>query len=280
MANPYGSWLVLLLAAIAAGAAVAGLLGLRARARRRRLRAAPLPRAWAATLERVLDRYPRMPAASRDELHGRVNEFIADKQIAGCGGLELNDGMRVTIAANACLLLLHRNVPTFPNVRTVLVYPTAFVAEFAEDEEWLRHEFEEVRAGESWDGGPLVLAWDEVLADAEAGDDRNVILHEFAHKLDEQNPDGDGLPPLGSAEQQARWAQVMQREYATLRAAADRGLDSLIDPYGAESPAEFFAVITETFFTQPLPLQRQHPQLYRALRDCFRSDPASWAPPP
>jgi Mlc titration factor MtfA (ptsG expression regulator) len=274
MANPYGAWLILLLGAIAASAC----LIIVTRARRRRRRAAPLPAAWATMLDGIVARYPGLPGTLRRELQGRVNEFIADKQIIGCDGLEVDDAMRVTIAANACLLLLNRNVATFPNVQTILIYPGAFIAKFEEQEDWLQHDVTEIRAGESWEGGPLILAWDEICTDTQAGSSHNVILHEFAHKLDEQNPDGEGFPPLADGSVQAEWSRVMHAEFQALKDAAARGDDGLLDPYGADSPAEFFAVVTETFFAQPGPLRTRHPALYAALRSCYRVDPWSWAP--
>jgi Mlc titration factor MtfA (ptsG expression regulator) len=249
----------------------------RRQARQRRLRSASLPATWAATLDAVVAPYPGLPATLRRELEGRVNEFIADKQIIGCNGLTVDDAMRVTVAANACLLLLNRNVATFPNVQTVLVYPGAFIAELEEHEDWLQHDLAEIRAGESWERGPLILAWDEVLADQGIGAD-NVILHEFAHKLDEQNPDGEGLPPLPDPTAQEEWSRVMKAEFCALQKAAAAGEDHLLDPYGAESPAEFFAVVTETFFMNPGALRTRHPALYAALRSCYRVDPWSWAP--
>ena len=252
------------------------LVGRRRSKRRQRLRNTPMTRAWSACFDANVARYPNMPAVLRDELRGRVSEFVANKQFVGCNGLQITDEIRLTVASNACLLLLNRNVPTFSNVLTMLIYPTEFIAEFEAEDDWLHHKMVEIRSGESWERGPLVLAWDEIQADVASGDERNVVIHEFAHKLDEQNPDGDGLPILGDSRLQADWSRIMRAEFDALRAAAGRGETTLLDPYGAESPAEFFAVVTETFFGAAAALKARHPELYGAMRDCFRVEPANW----
>jgi Mlc titration factor MtfA (ptsG expression regulator) len=267
-------WVFLLALAVSAGAIIVWQSR-----QRRRLRGQPLSDRWRPAVEAVLSRYPGMPAGLRAELAGRVNEFVHEKQFVGCNGLQITDEIRATIATYACLLLLNRDVPTFPGVRSILAYPGAFVAEFQEYEDWLQHEVQEVRAGESWQGGPLILAWDEALADSRAGDERNVIVHEFAHKLDEENPTGPGLPELGDPHLRARWSEVMQREFAALQSAEAAGQATLLDPYGADSPAEFFAVVTETFFGAAAALRAEHPDLYATVREFFRVDPASWQKP-
>lgn len=276
MDTPYGALLWLSLAILASSIVIGLLLRARARARRQRLQHTPLPKHWQTIFRAVTARYPRMPAGLRSELRGRVNEFVADKQFVGCNGLEITDEIRVTVATHACLLLLNRNVATFPNVLTILVYPSGFVAEFEAGEDWLQHEIAEIRAGESWERGPLILAWDEVQTDRATDDERNLIIHEFAHKLDEQNPDGPGLPPLDNHRLQADWSRIMQAEFDALTTATQLGDTTLIDPYGAESPAEFFAVLTESFFGGAPALRNRHPELYSTLRGFFRVDPADW----
>jgi Mlc titration factor MtfA (ptsG expression regulator) len=248
----------------------------RHRRRLRRLRQCDLPTHWQAILARRVTGYARLPAPLKTELHGRVNEFLADKQFIGCRGQAIDDEVRLTIAGNACLLLLNRRIETYPDLRSILVYPDTFVVEFVEEHEGIEHEITDLRAGEDWENGPLILAWDEIQADRAAGDDRNVVIHEFAHRLDQANPAGEGFPDLQDAALAERWPTVMTREYEALTKALDAGEITLLDPYAAESPAEFFAVVTETFFTQPASLRTRLPELFDLLRDYYQVDPASW----
>ena len=141
-------------------------------------------------------------------------------------------------------------------------------------------EGESERLGEAHHRGPVVLAWKEALANAqEPGHGRNLVFHEFAHQLDMLNGDFDGTPNLDDAGLRQRWADIMDREYQRLCKAADRGKKTLLDPYGATDPAEFFAVVTECFFDLPWELERRHAELYALLRDYFRQDPARWTQP-
>jgi Mlc titration factor MtfA (ptsG expression regulator) len=225
--------------------------------------------------------YGRLSDAERARLEGHVQVFLAEKHFVGCGGLELTDEIRVTIAAQACLLLLGRDVDGYPELRSILVYPTTVVPEHVEplvDGE-LVHEPEPL-VGESWAHGTVVLAWDDVLDGAATADDGwNVVFHEFAHQLDQETGDSDGTPHLDTLAGLRRWRRVMREHYTALREAADEGRPTLLDPYGAEDPAEFFAVVTECFFEQPLDLKLEHPELYRELAAYYRLDPVSWHAP-
>ncbi|MDO8861982.1 zinc-dependent peptidase [Haliea sp. E1-2-M8] len=245
--------------------------------RRRRALAAPFPAAWDALLARRLEPYAGLEKAERRQLQDLVRLFLADKQFHGCGGLDVTEEMRVLIAAQACLLLLNRSSRIFPGLQHILVYPGAFVRE---GEEW--HEdgtVSEVSSellGESWDAGKVILSWEDVDRDLDHfGDGFNVVLHEFAHQLDSESGSENGTPVL-SASDSDEWVRVMTREYEGLATAAEREEETLLDPYGASAPAEFFAVITETFFELPDQLSAQHPELFSLLRRYYRVDPAQW----
>ncbi len=244
----------------------------------RRLRPGEFPPDWVAILKRNMPLYARLPAADREELHRLTATFLAHKDFEGCGGQEITDEVRVTIAAQACLLLLHRRTDVFPSVTTVLVYPSAFVVE---DRRW--GEDGVVSAGprplegEAWPHGPVILAWDDVLAGAaDARDGHNLVLHEFAHKLDAEDGAVDGAPSLGASARYAEWARILSTEYQRLRRDAAEGRRTLLDRYGAEDPAEFFAVATETFFEEPVLLKQRHPRLYEELAEFYRQDPVQF----
>lgn len=268
--------IILLLVAAAALAAWAGWTWWRRR-RREDLFARELPAERAAILERNVAPYRRLPPACRRALHGLVNVFLDEKEFVGCDGLAITEAMRVTVAGNACLLLLGGKRRTFPGFRTILMYPDSFVTEQTSYDGLVETREHSVRAGESWHRGPVVLAWADIEDDLHhAGDGGNVVLHEFAHKLDEENEQMDGLPVLGDRAQYAEWRAVLSREYEVLRRRAESGRESVLDPYGAESPAEFFAVATEAFFEMPDTVKRRLPELYEQLRRYYNVDPAAW----
>jgi len=242
-------------------------------ARRRRLRSAPLPDAWRRTLE-ALPLYRRLPPELQEQLRGHVQVFIAEKQFVGCQGQEITDEVRVAIAAQACLLILNRGTGGFARLSQVLVYPGPFVIERLRPEpSGVLQEHRAALSGESWAHGQVVLSWEDVVTGALAGDGRNVVIHEFAHQLDQQKGFANGAP-VGP--RSARWQEVMAREFAQLRAAAALQVPTLLDPYGATDPAEFFAVASEAFFGQPARMAAEHPELYAELARFYAIDPARW----
>ena len=244
---------------------------------RQEVRAEPFPDTWRAILKRNMKLYARLPPALREELHGHLQVFLAEKHFEGCGGLELTDEMRVTIAAQACLLLLNRRVDPYPKLGSILVYPGAYRPRRMAGP-GLRHEpMDTVRLGESSSRGAVVLAWEAVQPDPEgSAEPRNLVLHEFAHQLDQEDGVADGAPLLERPASYSTWAQVLSREYAALKERAESGEPTLLDAYGATNPAEFFAVATETFFEKPLEMRREHPELYEELRGYYNLDPAEW----
>lgn len=248
--------------------------------RRARLRATPFPDAWRRIIEDNVAVYRHLPPDDQHELLGHVQVLLAEKHFEGCGGLELTDEIRVTIAAQAAVLLLHRETDYYPELKTILVYPTAYVVS---DERpvgggvWT--EGEEVRLGHTAPQlGALVIAWDDALRGGRTMDDgANVVFHEFAHQLDFEDRLVDGTPPLEPG-QYASWARVLSAEFDTLRRATADAEPTLISSYGATNPAEFFAVLTELFFERPTELRDRHPALYRELQSFYRQDPATWRP--
>jgi hypothetical protein len=213
-------------------------------------------------------------------LLGDVQVFLAEKHFEGCAGLELTDEIRVTIAAQACLLLLHRETDYYPELTSILVYPSTYAVH--EDRYVGGHLWEQgddARLGHTGRQlGSMVLAWDAAKGGAaDPADGRNLVLHEFAHQLDYEDSRTDGAPALATRAEYLAWARVMQREYEALRAADETGAPSVLDTYGATNPAEFFAVATEAFFERPRALQENQPELYAEFARFFNQDPVSYS---
>ena len=254
--------------------------------RRDRLRNRPFPPGWRDLLLQRYPLYNRLPPADRRELEGHIQVFLAEKRFEGCGGQVITDEVRLLIAAQACLLLLHRKTDSYPRLHSILVYPSSYFARTwqLEDDGRTITESHQLRGGESWAHGTVVLAWDGVFAGAvELNKDRNLVLHEFAHQLDEEDGRADGAPWLsGSNLRQINhryqtWARVLNAEFQQLRHAAASGRETVLDTYGAKNPAEFFAVATECFFEKPARLQDRHPALYAELKEFYQQDPLLYA---
>jgi Mlc titration factor MtfA (ptsG expression regulator) len=245
--------------------------------RRQRLRSQPFPGLWLQIVRRNVPYYERLSASEQGELRSNIQVFMAEKNFEGCGGLEMTDEIKVTIAAYACILLLHRQHDFYPRLRTILVYPDAYPVKVVRPGPGnMVIEGHEMRAGESWHTGAIVISWNHVLhrpGDPQEG--RNVVLHEFAHQLDQEDGSVNGAPLLPKTSMYRAWARILGREYQLLAEAADADRPTLLDKYGATNPAEFFAVVTEYFFEQPQQLQEQHPELYEELRLYYRQDPAA-----
>ena len=250
--------------------------------RLQRALARPFDPALAAIIERNVPQYRGMPEGQRAELRRLVQQFLLQKKFLGCDGLELTDEMPVTIAAYACLLLMGRPSKVYPGLHTVLVYPGAFLVPRRQvDAAGVVTEQRQDLLGESWGDGRVVLSWDHVRR---AGNDvppgQNVVLHEFAHQLDSESGSNNGAPWLGARERYQRWSQVLGRHFEQLRADAWYGQYGVLDHYGASSPAEFFAVATESFFEQPYRVAARHPDLYEEFLHYYRVDPRDWTPSP
>ena len=246
--------------------------------KRRQIRARPFPPAWRDILRQRVPYVRALPADLQLQLKQHIQVFIAEKAFIGCAGLEITDEMRVTIAAQACLLLLNRPRGYYPGLSQVLVYPGSFVVQREHmDEVGIAHHARQVLSGESWSQGQVILSWYDTLEDAATPDDgQNVVIHEFAHQLDQETGAANGAPALARREHYARWSQVLGTEFNDLQARTSGRQASLFSDYGATDPAEFFAVISEVFFEQPQRMATEHPALYRELSQLYRLDPLSW----
>ena len=227
--------------------------------RRNRLRAGAFPASWRKILQQHVPLVRRLPASLQLQLKKHMQVFIAEKTFIGCGGLHVTDEMRVVIAAQACLLILNRATDYFANVRQILVYPNVFVVNRTSvDGAGVQQESRQALAGESWSQGQVILSWQDTLEGAAVSDDgRNVVIHEFAHQLDQENGAAHGA-------------------YAHLQAEMRHGIQGLLDHYGAQDPAEFFAVVSEVFFERGNELAMAYPALYLELKGYYKVDPAGW----
>ena len=245
--------------------------------KRAKLRAQPLSTFALDILNRKVGIYSQLPDDLKRELHGHINVFLAEKQFFGCNELEVSDEMRVTVAGLACILLLNRPATYFPGFSSIMMYPDTYIATEVTYDGDLQVSRATTRAGESWHRGPVVLSWQDVLRGAaNPGDGYNVVLHEFAHKLDEENNGTNGQPVLGEREHYGEWAKVLGREYEALKHRTASGKNHVLDDYGLTSPPEFFAVATESFFEKSAAMKEQLPDLYAQLRVFYRLDPADW----
>ena len=237
-------------------------------ARRAELRKKPLPNELIGYIEKNMPYYQLLPEELKQQLHGLINIFLDEKLFEGCGGQEITDEIRVTVAAQACILLLNHPTNFYPKLHTILVYPNAY-----------KHSKDQggMTLGESWQNGPVVLSWDNVKHGAEdIHDGHNVVFHEFSHRLDQEDGDADGAPILASSGKYTSWARVLGGEYQKFLKKCGKGRKTNMDKYGATNPAEFFAVATETFFEKPRQMSRKQPALYAELKDYYQLDPLSW----
>ncbi|MFK7738766.1 MAG: zinc-dependent peptidase [Planctomycetota bacterium] len=244
-------------------------------ARRKALLAEPFPDAWRALLAK-LPFYLALDERGQERICDDLRVLMAEKEWQGCGGFELTDEVRVTVAAQASLLLLNLEHEYYKHVDTILIYPSAYRTAPQTDAMGVVREGQ-ANLGEAWRRGPVVLSWDAAKGGAlDPKDGHNLVLHEFAHKLDMLDGRADGTPPLGTHEQWQQWIQTMTREFDRLKkAASETRRPAVLDTYGATNPAEFFAVATECFFEKARKLREKHPELYECLRDYYCQDPAS-----
>jgi Mlc titration factor MtfA (ptsG expression regulator) len=237
----------------------------------------PLAAESIAIIERNVPLYTRLPNALRETLQGSINYFLDEKVFVGCDDLEITDEIRLIIAANACLLVVNRDNKHFPGFETIFVYPETYVAKQVSYDGMVEIHSDSTRAGESWHRGPIVLSLTDVMSGSKNDKDgHNVVLHEFAHKLDEENGVMDGLPVLRESADYKVWAKVLTKEYDEFLKRVDRRKNSVIDEYGAVSAPEFFAVATESFFEKSTQMKSKLPELYAQLQKFYGLDPAQW----
>lgn len=244
---------------------------------RERLMAADFNPAWTSILQNNLGLYKKLPADLKHRLHGLINVFLHEKIFSGYNGLEITDEIRVTIAAQACLLLLNRDEALYPLLKNIYVYPGAFRSEQTSSDGMVTSVEKVTRIGESWHRGHVVLSWQHSKQGAMDDDDgHNVVYHEFAHQLDHADGAIDGTPVLDGSEHYRDWSRVFGQAFFQLREQIATNKGSLIDPYGAVSEGEFFAVVTELFFERPRLFSKEHPELYKELLRYYRLDPIEW----
>ena len=223
----------------------------------------------AALWRRATRALPFLPQSQK--LKDLVLLFLAEKEFAGAHGVEVTDEMRVAIAAQACLPILELGLDWYAGWTGIVVYPGDFRVRRTEvDEDGVVHKWDDELAGEAMPGGPVVISWDAAANDPHI----NVVIHEFAHKLDMLDGVADGLPPLHPGMDRRAWTQAFEEAYQGFCDAVERGRDTWLDPYGAEHPSEFFAVISEAFFEDPAETRRRYPEVYEQLRLFYRQDPA------
>jgi MtfA peptidase len=248
--------------------------------RRAKLLEQPFPPEWQAFLDDNVAIWKRLDDEARERLRDLTVVFTAEKSWEGCGGLELADEHRVTIAAQACVLLLGREHALYEDVESILVYPSTMISPEQAPAIFERtgrviHEGGTAILGQAHhQGGPVILAWDDVLEGSRGRGRRNVVFHEFAHKIDMVDGTIDGTPPLPDRAARARWAEVCTKEYLELRERAAAGKRTFLDDYGATNEAEFFAVASEAYWCQPDKFKRVEPELFAVLAAFYNFDPS------
>ena len=225
---------------------------------------------WAETIAR-LSFLQNITVDEQKALKNLVVDFLAEKEFSTAGGLELSDEICISIAAQGCLPILKLGLSAYRDWVGIIVYPDEFVVprQF-EDESGVIHEYDDVISGEAWEGGPLIISWHDVQL---AGDGYNVVIHEFAHKLDMLNGEADGMPALHSGLNEDEWISVFSSAYEDFCRRVDRGEETIIDPYASDDPAEFFAVFSEAFFDLPEVVNQEYAAVYALLKDYYRQDP-------
>lgn len=252
------------------------LIFLRRLQRRRRVIKRPFPQAWKAHLATTMVLYRKLPAKRQDKLHQDIQLILDEVEFFGNAGLEITEPVKLLIAAHAALLINGLSFDYYQKLRAILVYPGAWRAPHQAMEGHVLTHSQQIRLGESWQQGRIILAWDTLRNEAQnEHSTSNVGIHEFAHQLDQLGGAADGAPPLASGEIAQRWQEVFSDAWQRRR--QHLGGSSVIDEYGAESPAEFFAVASEAFFLSPSSLQQQEPALYQCLQGFYKTDPTTWA---
>jgi len=243
--------------------------------RRKEILSRAFPKDWLAYLRENVPHYSLLSEKEKAKLRDAVQVFVAEKNWEGCRGLEVTEEMKVTIAAQACLLTMGMEKNYFPRVKSILIYPGGFRVPRDRQLIDITPESETMPVlGQAVHRGPVILSWSDIRKQKGDGP-QNLVIHEFAHQLDMQGGPADGTPFLSSRKLQKKWRRIMKQEYDRLVDEAVEGQVTLLDSYGATDEIEFFAVASECFFEQPVEMKRQHPQLYDVLRRYYRQDPAA-----
>lgn len=246
--------------------------------REQRLRARQFSPKQLDIIAQQLPVYRKLNNAQQAELLGLMQVFLARKTFYGCADLEVTEVMRLSISAQACLLLLGRKTSVYRKLKSILIYPAAFKASRdSRDASGVVSASDHHLLGESWDSGRVILSWDDVSSGAaDFHDGHNVTLHEFAHQLDSESGATNGAPLLHT-NRYSTWSKVLSKDYQRLQNRARRNLKTVMDKYGATNEAEFFAVATETFFEKPKQLAEMRPELFEVLKTYYCLDPRDWS---
>ena len=228
------------------------------------------PAVWQATIAK-LPFLAGLAVDAEKRLKSLTEQFLAEKEFSAAGGLTLSDEICISIAVQGCLPVLELGLSAYRGWVGIVVYPDEFVVpRRIEDEDGIVHEFDDVLSGEAWEGGPLIVSWHDVKM---AGDGYNVVIHEFAHKLDMLNGEADGIPALHSGLDEDGWIAVFDAAFEDFCRRVDADEETIIDPYASQDHSEFFAVISEVFFLTPQVVASEYPVLYDLLRRYYRQDP-------
>ena len=243
---------------------------------RQQLLSTPLTDHQRVIIEQQVPLIRRLPLDLRVKLDGKVNLFLDQVRFHGCEGLDVTEEMELAISAQACLLIVNSDL-WYENLTTILIYPNAFKSQQRRQVGYVVSEKEIIRTGESWDRGPVILSWRHSELGAQNDHDgHNVVLHEFAHQIDDLSGGTNGVPILSDGQSFAEWERVFLTAYDALVQAVERGQRTIIDAYGATGHEEFFAVSVEVFFEKPRALKAELPEVYEQLAILFRLDPAAW----
>jgi len=245
---------------------------------RNKVRSTPFQKQWRKIIQQRMPYFRQMPADLQLQLKQHIQVFVAEKEFIGCNGIKITDEIKITIAAQACLLLLNRKTDYYPKLKTILVYPRAFLKEQSQrGADGVEFTKKVALSGESWGFGKIVLSWEDSLHGAELPNDgHNVVIHEFAHQLDQENGNANGAPILGRGQNYQCWSAIFSQQFEILRKQAAAGIPSIFDYYGATEPAEFFAVVSEVFFERSKQFHQEHPALYKQLTNYYKVDPIHW----
>lgn len=254
--------------------------------RRKRMLLQPIPAEWDAWLRLNVWQYGHLDEHQQRKVREFVCILLHEKDWVGGNRLLVTDEMRVTIAGQAALMTLGFERPWyFDRLRTIIVYKGAYSATPQSTTDLimggvnLPDEQFDTRLGESWQGGPIVLAWQTVIHEGRnPSSGRCVVIHEFAHHMDSLDGSTNGAPPMIDFKFERQWYRIIGKEYDRLVERARHGEHTLVDKYGATNHAEFFAVICECFFTQPHQLRNEHSDLHSVLVRLFGQDPTQWLP--
>lgn len=238
----------------------------------------PFPEQWRGILHTRVPVWPRLPEKQKENLEKLITLFLDDKIFEGCGGLRVTEEHRIVIAAYACLLLLGEEGGIYPDLKVILLYPDDYIAPVHDEGEGgIVTEGSESRKGESWNLGNIVLSWADIERNLyRQPDGNNLILHEFAHPFDDRYGLTSGIGEDGTVHTPNEWNNTLAHAYLSLQRSVARGRTTVLDPYGAEQPAELFAVAVEAFVERPQRLKREAPALYNMLQAFFQIDPAGW----